>query len=50
MAAFAGFHEAGDLGDFARDGAGGVYTESGVAGVEPVPGHALMARLLERST
>ena len=36
--------------DSAADGAGGVYTESGVAGVEPVPGHALMARLLERST
>ncbi|TML59179.1 MAG: phosphoglycerate mutase, partial [Actinobacteria bacterium] len=36
--------------DSAADGAGGAYTESGVAGVEPVPGHALMARLLERST
>lgn len=32
--------------DSAVDGAGGVYTEVGVAGAEPVPGHELMARLV----
>ena len=30
-------------------GPGGVYTEAGVAGSEPVPGHELMARLLQRA-
>ncbi|MCD9625068.1 cofactor-independent phosphoglycerate mutase [Rhabdothermincola salaria] len=32
--------------DSAVDGAGGTYSESGVEGLEPVPGHELMARLI----
>ncbi len=32
--------------DSAVDGPGGVYTEDGVAGSEPVPGYQLMARLV----
>jgi 2,3-bisphosphoglycerate-independent phosphoglycerate mutase len=32
--------------DSRRDGPGGVYTEAAVAGSEPIPGHALMGRLL----
>ena len=32
--------------DSERDGTGGVYTERGAAGSEPVPAHELMARLL----
>ena len=32
--------------DSATDGPGGVYTEVGVAGLEAVPGHELMGRLL----
>jgi 2,3-bisphosphoglycerate-independent phosphoglycerate mutase len=31
------------------DGPGGVYSEAGTAGATPVPGHSLMARLLQRS-
>jgi 2,3-bisphosphoglycerate-independent phosphoglycerate mutase len=34
--------------DSERPGPGGVYTERGVAGSEPVVAHQLMARLLER--
>jgi 2,3-bisphosphoglycerate-independent phosphoglycerate mutase len=33
--------------DSAHDGPGGTYTEAGVAGCEPVPGHELMARLVD---
>jgi 2,3-bisphosphoglycerate-independent phosphoglycerate mutase len=32
--------------DSATDGPGGVYSEPGTAGCDPVPGHELMARLL----
>jgi 2,3-bisphosphoglycerate-independent phosphoglycerate mutase len=32
--------------DSERDATGGVYSERGVAGAEPVPAHELMARLL----
>jgi 2,3-bisphosphoglycerate-independent phosphoglycerate mutase len=32
--------------DSAVDGPGGVYTEEGVAGSDPVPGHQLMSRLV----
>lgn len=35
--------------DSATDGPGGTYTEAGVAGRPAVPGHELMARLLQRS-
>ncbi len=35
--------------DSRRDGPGGIYTEAGVAGHEPVAGHELMARLLDRT-
>jgi 2,3-bisphosphoglycerate-independent phosphoglycerate mutase len=35
--------------DSAADGPGGVYTESGVASMPPVPGHELMARLTNRT-
>lgn len=34
--------------DSATPGAGGTYTEPGVAGSPPVPGHELMGRLLQR--
>jgi 2,3-bisphosphoglycerate-independent phosphoglycerate mutase len=34
--------------DSTSDGPGGTYTEEGVAGCEPVVGHELMARLLQR--
>ena len=34
------------LADSAADGPGGVYTEAATAGCEPVPGHALMGRLV----
>ena len=35
--------------DSAVAGPGGTYTEAGVADLEPVPGHQLMARLLQRT-
>ena len=35
--------------DSAVDGPGGVYSEAATAGCTPVPGHSLMARLLQRA-
>ena len=35
--------------DSGAAGPGGTYTEAGVADLVPVPGHELMARLLQRS-
>jgi len=35
--------------DSAVDGPGGTYTEAGVAALDAVPGHELMARLLQRT-
>ena len=35
--------------DSAVDGPGGIYSEAATASVAPVPGHSLMARLLQRS-
>jgi len=35
--------------DSAHDGPGGSYSESGVAGIPPVPGHSLMGRLVGRA-
>ncbi|MEA3056834.1 MAG: hypothetical protein QOD30_2266, partial [Actinomycetota bacterium] len=34
--------------DSTVDGPGGIYSEAATAGVTPVPGHSLMARLLQR--
>jgi 2,3-bisphosphoglycerate-independent phosphoglycerate mutase len=34
--------------DSASDGPGGVYSEAATAHIEPVPGHRLMSRLLQR--
>ena len=37
------------LADSENDGPGGVYTEAGTAACQPVPGHALMGRLIGRA-